>query len=115
MGKSNKSNNQKKGNKNLKSGGSPIKGGKLKASHILVKKLSLAQQICDDLTAGIKFQELAKKYSECSSKNKGGNLGEFGKGKMVPEFWNACVKLKVGQISEPVKSQFGYHVIKRTM
>lgn len=110
-----KSKNQKpKGNKTSKSGGSPLKGGKLKASHILVKKLSLAQQICDDLAAGISFQELARKYSECSSKNKGGNLGEFGKGKMIPVFWNACVKLKVGQISEPVKSSEGYHIIKRT-
>ena len=96
------------------SGGAPIKGGKIKASHILVGKLSRAQEIYEDLQAGDNFQELARKYSECSSKNKGGNLGEFPKGKMVSEFWNACTKLKVGEISQPVKTQFGYHVIKRT-
>lgn len=104
MGKSNRS----------KSGGAPLKGGKMKASHILVKKLTLAQEIRDQLATGGNFAELAKKYSECSSKNKGGNLGEFGKGAMVDEFWNACFKLQVNQISEPVKSRFGYHIIKRT-
>ena len=97
-----------------KSGGAPIKGGKIKASHILVNKLSKAQEIYEDIQSGENFQELARKYSECSSKNKGGNLGEFPKGKMVPEFWNACTKLQIGEISQPVKTQFGYHVIKRT-
>ncbi|MHA1721223.1 MAG: peptidylprolyl isomerase [Promethearchaeota archaeon] len=118
MGKNQKKKQQKnqgsKVNKSSKYGGSPLKGGKLAASHILVKKLSLAQQIRDDITAGKKFEELARKYSECPSKKRGGNLGEFGKEKMIPEFWNACVKLKVGQISEPVKTSQGYHIIKRT-
>jgi len=96
------------------SDGAPIKGGKIKASHILVSKLSKAQEIYENLQAGENFQELARNYSECSSKNKGGNLGEFPKGKMVPEFWNACTKLKIGEISQPIKTQFGYHIIKRT-
>jgi parvulin-like peptidyl-prolyl isomerase len=95
-------------------GGSPIKGGKIKASHILVPKLRNAQEICEDLQAGENFQKLAQQYSECSSKRRGGNLGEFAKGDMVPEFWNACVKLKIGELSQPVKSKFGYHIIKRT-
>jgi len=95
-------------------GGSPIKGGKIKASHILVNKLSIAQEIYEDLQAGENFQKLASQYSECSSKNKGGNLGEFPKGKMVAEFWNACTKLRIGDISQPVKTKFGYHIIKRT-
>ena len=95
-------------------GGAPIKNNKMKASHILVKKLSLAQQIHDELKAGAEFTILAKKYSECTSRNKGGNLGEFSKDKVVSEFWNGCAKLKVNEISEPVKSQFGYHIIKRT-
>jgi parvulin-like peptidyl-prolyl isomerase len=94
--------------------GAPIKGGKISASHILVKKLGQAQQIYDQLQTGGDFAALARQYSECSSKNKGGNLGSFGKEKMVPEFWNACTKLRIGEISEPVKSQFGYHIIKRT-
>lgn len=111
---------QKKGQKGQapkgggKKGGAPIRAGKVKASHILVSKLSKAQEIYDDLQAGDNFQNLARKYSECSSANKGGNLGEFPKGKMVAEFWNACTKLQIGEISQPVKSQFGYHVIKRT-
>ncbi len=95
-------------------GGSPIRGGKIKAKHILVSKLSKAQEIFEDLQAGEKFESLARQFSECSSKNKGGNLGEFPKGKMVAEFWNACTKLKVNDVSQPVKSKFGYHIIKRT-
>jgi parvulin-like peptidyl-prolyl isomerase len=97
-----------------KKGGAPIRAGKIKASHILVNKFSKAEEIYEDLQAGENFQNLARKYSECSSANKGGNLGEFPKGKMVAEFWNACTKLQIGEISQPVKSKFGYHVIKRT-
>ncbi len=97
-----------------KSGGAPIMGGKIKASHILVNKLSKAQEIYEDIQSGNNFQELARQHSECSSKNKGGNLGEFPKGKMVSEFWNACAQLKIGEVSQPVKTQFGYHIIKRT-
>ena len=95
-------------------GGAPIRGGKIKASHILVDKLSKAQEIYADLQAGENFQKLAQKYSTCPSKNKGGNLGEFPKGQMVEEFWDACTNLKIGEISQPVKTQFGYHIIKRT-
>ncbi len=117
MGK-NKSNqgrsSSSKGSNISKTGGSPLKGGKLGASHILVKKLSEAQGIREDLAAGSDFKDLAMKHSQCSSKNKGGNLGLFGIGQMVPEFWKACTLLKIGQISEPVKSKFGYHIIKRT-
>jgi len=97
-----------------KKGGAPIRAGKIKASHILVDKLSTAQEVYEDLQAGENFQKLAQEYSTCPSKNKGGNLGEFPKGEMVSEFWNACVKLGIGQISQPVKTQFGYHLIKRT-
>ena len=95
-------------------GGAPIRGGKMKASHILVDKLKKAQEIYEDLLTGEKFESLARKFSTCPSKTRGGNLGVFPKGKMVSEFWNACAKLKNGEISLPVKSQFGYHIIKRT-
>jgi len=107
---------QQKGasSKGSKSGGAPIRAGKIKASHILVDKFSRAQEIFEDLQAGENFENLARQFSTCSSKKKGGNLGEFSKGDMVPEFWNACTKLKIGEISQPVKSKFGYHVIKRT-
>ncbi|GAH29111.1 unnamed protein product, partial [marine sediment metagenome] len=57
---------------------------------------------------------LAQQFSTCPSKKKGGNLGEFSKGDMVPEFWNACTKLNLDGISQPVKTKFGYHIIKRT-
>lgn len=97
-----------------KQGGAPIRGGKIKASHILVEKFSKAQEIYEDLMAGDKFELLASQYSTCSSKKKSGNLGEFIKGDMVPEFWSACTKLKIGEISQPVRSKFGYHLIKRT-
>lgn len=95
-------------------GGDPIRGGKMKASHILIDKLSKAEDIYEDLKAGGNFQQLAQQHSTCPSKKQGGNLGEFPKGKMVGEFWNACSKLKIGQISQPVKTQYGYHIIKRT-
>lgn len=106
---------QKKQNQSSKAkGGDSISGGKVKASHILVPKLSKAQEIYEDIQAGENFQNLARQYSDCPSKNKGGNLGEFPKGKMVAEFWNACTKLKIGEISQPIKTKFGYHIIKRT-
>ncbi|MHA1197647.1 MAG: peptidylprolyl isomerase [Promethearchaeota archaeon] len=71
-------------------------------------------EIYEDLMAGENFEELARKYSTCPSKKRGGNLGEFTKNDMVPEFWKTCTKLKIGEISQPVKSEFGYHIIKRT-
>lgn len=95
-------------------GGAPIRGGKIKASHILVNKQRNTQEIYEDIRGGEKFESLARHFSECSSKNKGGNLGEFPKGKMVAEFWNACTKLRINEISQPVKSKFGYHIIKQT-
>lgn len=95
------------------SSGAPIRGGKLKARHILVEKFTKAQEIYENLQAGENFENIAKNYSICSSKKRGGNLGEFSKGEMIPEFWDACTKLKVGEISQPVKSKFGYHIIKR--
>lgn len=106
---------QQKGSssKSSKSGGSPLRGGKIKASHILVDKFSKAQEMYEDIQAGENFENLARQFSTCSSRKKGGNLGEFSKGDMVLEFWNACTKLKIGEISQPVKSKFGYHIIKR--
>ncbi|MCY3413786.1 MAG: peptidylprolyl isomerase [Candidatus Heimdallarchaeota archaeon] len=87
---------------------------KIRASHILVKKQGEALTIKELLNEGKDFAELAKKHSTCSSAKKGGNLGEFARGKMVKEFEKVAFDLKVGQISDPVKTQFGYHIIKRT-
>ena len=95
-------------------GGSAILGGKIKASHILVDKFSKAQELYENLKTGHSFEKLARENSICSSKKRGGNLGEFSKNDMVREFWNACTKLKIGELSQPIKTQYGYHIIKRT-
>jgi len=87
---------------------------KVKASHILVKKRSEAAKILDELRAGADFRELAKKHSLCSSGKKGGDLGFFTRGKMVKEFEKAAFSLAKGELSGLVKTEFGYHIIKRT-
>jgi len=86
----------------------------VKASHILFKPeaeeeaVKVRQLILD----GADFVEMAKEYSECPSKQNGGDLGFFGKGMMVPEFETAAFAAEVGAITELVKTQFGYHIIK---
>lgn len=87
---------------------------KVKASHILVKKHSEAQQILDQIRTGANFAELAKQHSECPSGKNGGNLGFFTHGQMVKEFEKAAFALSKGEVSEVIKTQFGYHIIKRT-
>ena len=88
---------------------------KITASHILVDKHSQALKILEELKTGAKFEDLAKKYSTCPSGKRGGNLGPFGRGQMVKPFETAAFGLDVGETTkEPVKTQFGYHIIKRT-
>jgi len=91
-----------------------VPGGQVRASHILVDKLSVAQEIKAELDQGANFAKLAESYSSCPSKKRGGDLGSFGKGQMVPEFEKAVYSMKVGDISPPVKTKHGYHIIKRT-
>ncbi|MGD2250802.1 MAG: peptidyl-prolyl cis-trans isomerase [Candidatus Methanofastidiosia archaeon] len=86
----------------------------VKARHILVKKKSQAEEILEELKKGAEFAKLAKKHSECPSRKKGGSLGWFGRGKMVKPFENAAFSLKKGELSDIVKTQFGYHIIKVT-
>ncbi|QWI48371.1 peptidylprolyl isomerase PrsA [Bacillus mycoides] len=87
----------------------------IKASHILVKDEATAKKVKEELGQGKSFEELAKQYSEdTGSKEKGGDLGYFTAGKMVKEFEDAAYKMKKDEVSEPVKSQFGYHIIKVT-
>lgn len=85
-----------------------------KASHILVKDRRLAEELRKRLRSGANFNTLAKEFSTCPSKSKGGDLGWFGKGQMVPKFEEAVKKLSHGQVSSPVSTQFGYHIIKKT-
>ncbi|MBY0600286.1 peptidylprolyl isomerase PrsA [Bacillus bingmayongensis] len=87
----------------------------IKASHILVNDEKTANDIKKQLDEGASFEELAKQHSEDpGSKENGGDLGYFGPGKMVSEFEEAAYKLNVGEISKPIKSSHGYHIIKLT-
>jgi len=85
----------------------------VKASHILVETEEEAKAIKEKLAAGEDFAELAKEYStDEGSKLLGGDLGYFVRTEMVPSFADAAFSLQIGEISEPVKSEFGYHIIK---
>ncbi|HSB03309.1 MAG TPA: peptidylprolyl isomerase, partial [Anaerolineales bacterium] len=83
------------------------------ARHILVETESEAKAARALIEGGVDFAEVAKKYSkDTGSGANGGDLGWFGKGQMVPEFETAAFTLKVGEVSQPIKSQFGYHIIQ---
>ncbi len=87
---------------------------KIKCSHILVEKHSEAISLLERIQKGEKFGKLAKEFSiDSGSAKRDGNLGYFGRGKMVKEFEKSAFSLQTGQISEPVKTQYGYHIIKR--
>jgi len=87
---------------------------KIKCSHILVQKQSEAIKIYERIKSGEKFGKIAKELSiDSSSAKKDGNLGYFTKGMMVKPFEDAAFKLQIAEISEPIKSEFGYHIIKR--
>ena len=86
---------------------------KIHCAHILVEKLSVAQELRAKIAKGESFANLAKEYSIDVSKKRGGDLGFFGRGIMVPEFEKAAFALQKGQVSDVIKTQFGYHVIKR--
>lgn len=88
---------------------------RVSASHILVETEEKCNEIMADIKEGkISFEDAAKEFSSCPSKEQGGNLGEFTKGQMVPEFDEAVFNMNVGDITGPVKTQFGYHAIKLT-
>lgn len=88
-------------------------GETVNASHILVATEEEATAAAAEIAAGtLTFEEAAAKYSSCPSKEAGGSLGEFGRGQMVPEFEEAAFALDVGVVSAPVKTQFGYHLIR---
>lgn len=86
---------------------------KITASHILVEQEFEIKDLQKKLSEGVSFEQLAKDFSKCPSGRDGGNLGEFGKGMMVKPFEVAAFALQVGEVSQAVKTQFGYHLIKR--
>lgn len=85
----------------------------IRCAHILVEKESLAKEILERIKKGESFSKLAEQYSIDGSRRRGGDLGSFGKGVMVREFENAAFALNKGDVSGIVRTQFGYHIIKR--
>jgi parvulin-like peptidyl-prolyl isomerase len=85
----------------------------IRCAHILVKNEAQAKEVLEKINKGESFAKLAEAYSLDSSKKRGGDLGTFGRGMMVREFENAAFGLEKGQVSGIVKTQFGYHIIKR--
>ncbi|MFT2109862.1 peptidylprolyl isomerase [Marinomonas sp. 2405UD68-3] len=86
--------------------------GVASACHILVKTKVEAEKIKKQLDEGGDFYQLAKKHSTCPSAKRGGDLGEFKKGDMVRAFDQAVFKGPLLQVQEPIKTQFGFHLIK---
>lgn len=86
----------------------------VQASHILVDDEETANKVKKLLDDGGDFAALAKEYSKDGSAQSGGDLGYFTKGEMVQEFEDAAFSMEIGQVSEPVKSEYGYHIIKVT-
>lgn len=82
------------------------------ALHILTKTKNQARAIKMRLNNGESFKQLAKQFSNCPSGKVGGDLGYFGRGQMVPEFEKAAFETPVGEVSDPVQTDFGWHVIK---
>jgi parvulin-like peptidyl-prolyl isomerase len=91
--------------------------GSERAPATITRSKEEAKQEIEDLLKQVKsgtdFGELAKQHSDCPSKAKGGNLGSFNKGAMVPAFEDAAFSLKKGKISDVVETPFGFHIIKR--
>ena len=85
---------------------------KVKASHILISNESEAKALKSQIDEGASFEELAQKYSKCPSGANGGDLGYFRRGQMVKEFEDAAFETEINAVSDPIKTQFGYHLIK---
>ena len=82
-------------------------------AHILVKTEKEAQAVMERLERGEKFAIIASEISLCPSGKRGGDLGTFGRGRMVREFEEAAFALQKGQLSPIVKTEFGYHILRR--
>ncbi len=84
----------------------------VKAKHILVDSEEKAKEVKAAIDGGLSFEDAARENSSCPSSSQGGDLGFFTRGRMVPEFEEEAFRLAVGEVSDPVKTQFGYHLIK---
>jgi parvulin-like peptidyl-prolyl isomerase len=84
-----------------------------KAKHILLEDEEDAAEIIEMIKNGKPFEEAAQEFSECDSAGKGGDLGRFPSGSMVPEFERALYNMQVGDLSDPVETKFGVHIIWR--
>lgn len=84
----------------------------VRAAHILVERENKALELLGRINSGESFEVLARKFSKCPSGREGGDLGWFGRGQMVKEFEEAAFKAAKGSIAGPIKTQFGYHLIK---
>jgi peptidyl-prolyl cis-trans isomerase C len=87
----------------------------VRARHFLVQSLAEEMTHHEKITAGEDFGLIAKNHSKCPSGQNGGDLGMFGRGQMVKPFEDAAFGLEVGKVSLPVQTQFGYHLIQRTL
>jgi len=85
----------------------------IKVRHILVDQEYEAKDIERKLAEGKTFEDMAMRFSKCGSASTGGDLGTIGRGRTVPSFEEAAFALKPGEVSAPVRSPFGYHLIKR--
>ncbi|MEI8377458.1 MAG: peptidylprolyl isomerase [bacterium] len=83
----------------------------VRACHILVKTKAQAEQIKQEIENGRNFAAVAQEYSICPSASEGGDLGYFSRGMMVPPFEKAAFSLPVGEVSQPVETEFGWHLI----
>lgn len=89
-----------------------VQGPQVCAKHILVDSEELAKQVAGEIAEGKSFEDAAKEYSTCPSKERGGDLGFFSRGQMVPEFEKAAFEGELHTVLGPVKTQFGYHLIR---
>jgi peptidyl-prolyl cis-trans isomerase C len=96
-----------------KSGASSGKQDSARARHILVEHEYEAQDILKKLRSGESFDDMARIFSKCPSSRQGGDLGTFTRGRMVEPFDEAVFALKPGELSQPVRTRFGYHIIQR--
>lgn len=83
----------------------------VRASHLLVSTKEEAEKLREEILAGKDFGDVAAEVSKCPSGARGGDLGFFGKGQMVPEFEEAAFTLEKGELSEPIQTQFGWHLL----